>query len=33
MNIKDIMSLYLKENLEEISPEELSNGVLNKKKK
>ena len=31
--IKDIMSLYLEGNLEEISPEELSNGVLNREKK
>ena len=33
LNIKDIMSLYLEGNLEEISPEELSNGVLNRGKK
>ena len=33
LNIKDIMSLYLEGNLEEISPEELSNGVLNREKK
>ena len=33
MNIKDIMLLYLKGNLNEISSDELSKGVLNKEKK
>ena len=33
MNIKDIMLLYLKGNLNEISSEELSKGVLNREKK
>lgn len=33
LNIKDIMALYLKGNLDEISPKELSNGVLNRGEK
>ena len=33
INIKDIITLYLKGNLDEISPEDLSKGVLNKEKK
>jgi predicted Fe-Mo cluster-binding NifX family protein len=33
MNIKDILFLYLQGNLDEISPEALSKGVLNIKKK
>ena len=33
LNIKDIMNLYLKGNLEDISPEELFKGFLNRKKK
>ena len=33
LNIKDIMALYMKGNLDEISPKELSNGVLNREKK
>lgn len=32
-NIKDIIFLYLKGNLDEIKPDELSRGVLNRKKK